>query len=334
MRRPLSSLFLCGSLFQLNSGKCICLSTSCAQRSEHPNIICAECTYGSLLYVMQGLELAEPPVAYASAAASAVANSIKALTGDDSVLVGVSLIRLGAQPHAHNTSSEKGAAGAHSGKGNPAADVAAKSSMLAMLTLYGVGAPSNAVQIAQRMQESCPSLFVYGASLTNSSCGRTIISNYVAAVLEAEKTEKGADSASASNAGSSAPTRTLLHAAQQASGVSFPISSGRLGAHSGGEQRTNTATATPRAGSTVGAQPSAQMSGAATASAGASASGGTAANPASNDLQAAEQQDPELAAFLQQSCVCLRVRQQPEVREQQLLLLLMLAAVWQAICNA
>lgn len=275
------------------------------------------CAHAWSLFALQGLELAEPPAAYASAAASAVANSIKAITGDDSVLVGVSLIRLGAQPHAHNTSSEKGAAGAHSGKGNPAADVAAKSSMLAMLTLYGVGAPSNAVQIAQRMQDSCPDLFVYGASLTNSSCGRTVISNYVAAVLEAEKTEKAAHSASASSAGSSAPARTLLHAAQQASGVGFTSSSSSLSTHSSGGQRTTASSTAARAGSLESAEHKAQVSGATTASSDASAGSNSAARPSdtATEVQAAEQQSPELAAFIQHSRTCLRVRQQPEVRE-------------------
>ena len=74
----------------------------------------ATCSYIATMYhcMLQGLELAEPPLPYAAAAASAVADSIKALTGDDSVLVGVSLIRLGVHgTTATNVSAAAGAEG-------------------------------------------------------------------------------------------------------------------------------------------------------------------------------------------------------------------------------
>lgn len=120
--------------------------------------------------------------------------------------------------------------------------------MLAMLTLYGVGPPANAVVIAQRMQEACPDLFVYGARLANSSCGRSIVDSYVAAVLAAEQAdhkarqdamhkavdeqaavagaqdaqevdaEAGGDAAPAAEA---APAGRSRHLLQQARGVSF-----------------------------------------------------------------------------------------------------------------
>jgi hypothetical protein len=238
---------------------------------------------------VQGLELAEPPVAYASAAASAVANSIKALTGDDSgVLVGVSLIRLGPQAHTHSTGAA--ANSSSSGRGKHAA---AWSSMLAMLTLYGVGAPSNAVQIAQRMQQACPDL--YSASLANSTCGRSIISSVVAAVLAAESADKAARSSPAAAAGNppAAPSRTLL---QQQPGLSLSSS-----VSARGRSFTTSLKATFGSSPAVSAQPAVSQSrNAALSSAG---------------QQAAEARlSPEMGSFIQHSQSCLRVRQQPEVR--------------------
>jgi hypothetical protein len=267
-----------------------------------------------LLLILQGLELAEPPVAYASAAANSVATSIKVMTGDESVLVGVSLIRLGPHAHAHNTTSTaaagKGASAGTHVKHSPAAEATATSSMLAMLTLYGIGAPSNAVQIAQRMQEACPDLFVYGASLTNSSCGRVIISDYVAAVLAAQIADQGAHSTDAGSTAVPAPSRTLL---QESRSVSF-TSSSRLATRGSGGARTVATSIT--ASANTGKLPALDVqmpttgapSGDSRAAAGA---GGSSKGP---DMQAVEQQSPEMAAFVQHSQHCLRVRQQPEVR--------------------
>lgn len=266
-----------------------------------------------VMFLLQGLELAEPPVAYASAAANSVANSIKVLTGDESVLVGVSLIRLGPHAHAHNSTSTaaagKGAsAGAHVKHSSPAAEAAARSTMLAMLTLYGVGAPSNAVQIAQRMQEACPDLFVYGASLTNSSCGRTIISNCFSAVRAAQTADKGAHSADAGSAAGQAPSRTLL---QDRRGVSF-TSSSRLATRSstGATTVATSITTSTNTGKLPVLDVQMRTAGAPSSSSSRAADAGGSSKVPSGQ---AVQQSPEMAAFMQHSEHCLRVRQQAEV---------------------
>lgn len=289
---------------------------------------------------MQGLELAEPPLEFASAAASSVAGSIKALTGDESVLVGVSLVRLGAHSHAHdNTAGQPGSQGSApvpapaaaslnsrapagvQSAGIHASAAAPKSSMLAMLTLYGVGAPTNAVQIAQRMKETCPELFVFGASLANSVCGRNIISNYVAAVLAAEKA--GRQVSATEDAAAlipSQPSRALL---QQAGGVSF---SSRLTATHSGGAHTFAATATlstSSSGARVDSdskQADGSRSSTSSTTSSSSSSKGLPAATATDAGDAnvavarkAEQHTPEIAAFIDHSDACLRVRQQPEV---------------------
>jgi hypothetical protein len=97
--------------------------------------------------------------------------------------------------------------------------------MLAMLTLYGVGAPTNAVKVVSTMHQACPELFTYGASLTNSSCGRSIIESYTAAVLAAETAETEVKSSSINTRPSEAaaaaalaqPSRSLLEDSRAAS---------------------------------------------------------------------------------------------------------------------
>lgn len=289
---------------------------------------------------MQGLELAEPPLEFASAAASSVAGSIKALTGDESVLVGVSLVRLGAHSHAHdNTAGQPGSQGSApvpapaaaslnsrapagvQSAGIHASAAAPKSSMLAMLTLYGVGAPTNAVQIAQRMKETCPELFVFGASLANSVCGRNIISNYVAAVLAAEKAGRQVSATEGAAALiPSQPSRALL---QQAGGVSF---SSRLAATHSGGAHTFAATATlstsssgARVDSDSKQADGSRSSTSSTTSSSSSSKGlpaATATDAGDANVAVArkvEQHTPEIAAFIDHSHDCLRVRQQPEV---------------------
>jgi hypothetical protein len=194
--------------------------------------------------------------------------------------------------------------------------------MLVMLTLYGVGAPTNAVQIAQRMKGACPELFVYGASLANSVCGRNIISNYVAAVLAAEKAGKH-DSTTDGAAGAipSQPSRALL---QHAGGVSF---SSRLTATHSGGAHTFSATASLSTGNSGPItdsnrkQADGSRSSTAAATSSSSSSKGMPAAIAKDAggadaavVRKAEQHTPQIAAFIHHSHDCLRVRQQPEVR--------------------
>lgn len=253
-----------------------------------------------------------------------------------------------------------------------AANGGSKGSMLAMLTLYGVGPPSNAVVILQRMRDACPELFMYGAKLANSTCGRSIASKYFQAVMEAAEVPQHQDSGSASTSSDSIstssssssggndvaalPARALL---QQTRGVAFTSSStvtaitrNRASSRAVSTTATTTLAASTHAGTSSGklaagiavAQQSQRSSSSTAAGTGSdthgsikwefssrssssiesvskynsqlreSSSGEAVVKATSSSVGAAVvQHNPQLAAFVQHSNSCLRVRQQPEV---------------------
>lgn len=205
--------------------------------------------------------------------------------------MGVSLIRMGPQTLTHSASgaNSSGATGGHS------KHTAARSSMLAMLTLYGVGAPSNAVQITQRMQQACPDL--YSASLANSTCGRSIIDSVVAAVLAAESADKAARSSPAAES-PPAPSRTLL---EQPRGISVSSS-----VSARGRSFTSSLKMTLSSSAAASGQPDSVSQ-----PRRAPTRGSAGQQPAEAKLS------PELESFIHHSQRCLRVRQQPEVRTPQ-----------------
>lgn len=178
-----------------------------------------------LLHV-QALELPEPPPQYAAAAATTIANKIQALTNDSSVLVGVSLVRLGGGGGSSSTSSAAAppapaaevssawldTAAAYNGSSNGSALFSGKArtlkaaaappgsnsssgasnatassspgSALMLLSIYGVVGPANVVDVAQSLQNNCPSLFKYGANINSTTCGASIIAAYQSAIGE------------------------------------------------------------------------------------------------------------------------------------------------------
>lgn len=245
--------------------------------------------------------MAEPPAQYAAEAAAGIANVIKAMTGDDSVLVGVSLVRLSSNTvnaagvttaaAAANQSANNAASGSTSallgwlankttgsdspvignvGKaapmndtgdaasstlssskysvrrlaevatawqeaavsssrattvpiivnGNSNASVGASRSgassagataankILAMLSPYGVGSPAHALTIAANLKQNCPEMFVYGAGISNSTCGKMLLASYAAAVNTAA--EAVSEAISSGNSSESFPARLLL----------------------------------------------------------------------------------------------------------------------------
>jgi hypothetical protein len=51
-----------------------------------------------------------------------------------------------------------------------------------MLSLYGLGSPAHALAVADELKANCPDIFAYGTISSNSTCGRSILSSYTAAV--------------------------------------------------------------------------------------------------------------------------------------------------------